>query len=377
MANYAVGLMSGTSLDGVDVALVEIEGVSLETKVRLIDFITVPFSKEMKNRIEKSLSVDESSNVLLCSLNFELGEVFGEAVLKICEKNKLMSSDLLFVASHGQTIYHIPNGLEDYVASTLQLGESSIIAEKTKTTVISDFRYRDMAVGGQGAPIVPYSEIVLYQMPNVTRILQNIGGIGNATILPATENEQAIIAFDTGPGNMIIDELCRHFYQVEYDKDGQYAADGVVDEMVLAKMMSHPYLKKDFPKTTGREDFGREYTAQLIEAYDLSANDWIRTATLFTAKSIAEALAPFISGKTELIIGGGGSYNKVLVAMIKENLPEVAVKTQEDLGNSSEAKEAIAMVILGNQTYHHLPSNVPSATGAAKEVILGKITYYV
>lgn len=375
MTHYAVGLMSGTSLDGVDAALVEISGVNLETKVRLIDFLTIPFLPKMKKQIEKSLSIEESSNALLCSLNVELGEVFGEAVLEICKKNNIDSSTLLFVASHGQTIFHMPNGLDGFVPSTLQLGESSVIAERTKTTVISDFRYRDMAVGGQGAPIVPYSELVLYQDAKVTRILQNIGGIGNATILPSG-GETDTLAFDTGPGNMIIDELCRHFYQVEYDDEGNFASQGMVNEEVLESLMAHPYIQKKAPKTTGREDFGKEYTANLLKKYQLSANDWIRTATMFTAKSIAETIAPFAKGKTELIIGGGGSYNKVLIVTLKELLPEMTVKTQEDLGYSSEAKEAIAMAILGNQTYHRLPSNVPSATGAFREVILGKVTYY-
>ena len=375
MTHYAVGLMSGTSLDGVDAALVEISGINLKTQIKLIDFLTVPFSEDVKNQIKKSLSIEESSNILLCSLNIELGELFGETVLEICKRNNIDSSTLLFVASHGQTIYHLPNGIDGFVPSTLQLGESSVIAERAKTTVISDFRYRDMAVGGQGAPIVPYSELVLYKDAKITRILQNIGGIGNATILPAG-GETDTVAFDTGPGNMIIDELCRHFYQVEYDDGGNFARQGTVNEDVLKILMAHPYIQKKIPKTTGREEFGKEYTENLLKTYTLSANDWIRTATMFTAKSIATTITPFIIGETELIIGGGGSYNKVLIAMLKELLPEVAVKTQEDLGYSSEAKEAIAMAILGNQTYHRLPSNVPSATGAAREVILGKVTYY-
>lgn len=376
MSNYAVGLMSGTSLDGIDVALVKIEGKNLTTALELIDFMTVELPGQTKQRIQKGLSLTQSDVALICSLNFELGTLFGEAVLEICQKNNLASSDLLFVASHGQTMYHLPNGTEEYSPSTLQVGESSLIAEIVKTTVISDFRYRDMAVGGQGAPIVPYSEYVLYQDILKTRIMQNIGGIGNATVLPAAGSLNDVTAFDTGPGNMIIDELCRHFYQVEYDRDGNYASQGQVNHEVLTNLMAHPYIKLPAPKTTGREDFGHEFTMELLATYNLSANDWIATATMFTAQSIATAITPFVKGETELIIGGGGGYNKVLVAMISEALPEVKVMIQEDLGFSSEAKEAIAMVVLGNQTYHHLPSNVPSATGATKEVILGKVTYY-
>lgn len=376
MSNYAVGVMSGTSLDGIDVALVEITGKNLTTRLKLIDFITVDFAPKTKQRIQAGLSLEQSNVALICSLNFELGAIFGDAVLEICHKNQLASEELLFVASHGQTMYHIPNGTADYVPSTLQISESSLIAEKVKTTVISDFRYRDMAVGGQGAPIVPYSEYVLYQDIRTTRIMQNIGGIGNGTVLPAAGSLKDVTAFDTGPGNMIIDELCRHFYQEEYDRDGGYASQGQVNEEVLAALMAHPYIQKAVPKTTGREDFGYEFTMNLLASYELAPNDWIATATMFTAQSIASAIQPFVKGKTELIVGGGGSYNKVMMAMLTDCLPDVSVMIQEDLGYSSEAKEAIAMTILGNQTYHHLASNVPSATGAAREVILGKITHY-
>lgn len=374
--SYAVGLMSGTSLDGIDVALVEINNKGLSTDLKLVDFITVAFEKATKERIQAGLSIEKSNVAMLCSLNIELGQLFGEATLEICRKNAIASSDLLFVASHGQTLYHQPVQTAELIASTLQLGESSVITELTKTTVISDFRYRDMAVGGQGAPIVPYSEYVMYQKANTTRILQNIGGIGNATVLSANGNMEDVLAFDTGPGNMIIDELCRHFYDEEYDKDGYYGSQGTVNEEILSELMMHPYIQKPTPKTTGREDFGKEFTEKLLATYDLSKNDWLATATMFTVRTITETIKPFIAGETELLIGGGGSYNKTMLKMLKELLPDVKVMIQEDLGFSSEAKEAIAMTILGNQTYHHLPSNVPSATGASRGVILGKITYY-
>lgn len=374
--SYAVGIMSGTSLDGIDVALVEIEGKGLQTVVELIDFLTVPFTKKTLTNIKNALSIDNSTVALLCSLNFELGELFGEAVVTICQQNDIDSSQLLFVASHGQTLYHQPVATPEFQASTLQLGESSVISEITKTTVISDFRYRDMAVGGQGAPIVPYSEFVMYQKDDTTRILQNIGGIGNATILVANGGLADITAFDTGPGNMVIDEMCRQFYQKEYDKDGYYSSLGTVNDQVLAELMTHSYFSKPLPKTTGREDFGKEYTTELLSRHQLTANDWIATVTMFTAQSIAEAIKPYVKGQTELLIGGGGSYNKTLIKMLQELLPDVQVMIQEELGYSSEAKEAIAMTILGNQTYHHLPSNVPSATGGQRAVILGKVTHY-
>ncbi|WP_035052308.1 anhydro-N-acetylmuramic acid kinase AnmK [Carnobacterium pleistocenium] len=375
---FAVGIMSGTSLDGVDAALVEIHGTNTDTTVQLMEFTTYPLSTEIVKKIKDVLSVETSSVDKICSLNVELGYVFSEAAKAVCEKADFALDQVDFVASHGQTIYHLPVPGSHQSASTFQIGESAIIAEETKTMVVSDFRTRDMAVNGQGAPIVPYSEFVLYRDAERTRLLQNIGGIGNVTIIPSGAQIEEIIAFDTGPGNMIIDELCQFFYQEAYDKNGEHASQGIVDQEMLSEMMAHPYIERKYPKTTGREDFGAEYTANLIGQWQnkVAPDDFIATATRFTAQSIAVNISPFIDQQTELIIGGGGSYNPTLVQMIKEQLPEISVLIQEEVGFSSEAKEAIAMTILANQTIHHLPSNVPSATGAMKPVILGKITYY-
>ena len=375
---FAVGIMSGTSLDGVDAALVEIHGTNTDTTVKLVEFTTYPLGKDIIKKIKEVLSVETSSVDKICSLNVELGYVFSEAVKAVCKKAAFPLEQVDFVASHGQTIYHLPVPGAHQVASTLQIGESAVIAEETKSMVVSDFRTRDMAVKGQGAPIVPYSEFVLYRDTKRTRLLQNIGGIGNVTVIPAGAQMEDVLAFDTGPGNMIIDELCQHFYQEAYDESGAYAAKGKVNQGLLSEMMAHPYIERPYPKTTGREDFGVEYTAALIKKWGtrVTPNDFIATATQFTAQSIAVNICDFVDDQSDLIIGGGGSYNAVLVQMIKEQLPHVNVLIQEEVGFSSEAKEAIAMTILANQTIHHLPSNVPSATGARKPVILGKITYY-
>lgn len=373
----AVGLMSGTSLDGVDAALVEITGVNETTQLELLKFNSYSFTEDVKARIKAALSVETSNVEIICSLNFELGQLFGEAVVKICQEAGISSEELGFVASHGQTIYHLPRPEKTNLRpSTLQIGESAIISEIAKTSVVSDFRYRDMAVGGQGAPIVPYSEYILYRSTESTRILQNIGGIGNATVIPRNGQLDQLTAFDTGPGNMIIDELCRRFYGQEYDRDGAHGANGQVDQEVLQSLLKHPYFTKAFPKTTGREDFGTEYVTKILDDYQLAPDDWIATATALTAETIAQAVRQFADGQTELIVGGGGSYNPTLVKMIKVALPNIKVMIQEDLGYSSDAKEAIAMTILGNQTIQRQPSNVPSATGASKPVILGKVTYY-
>lgn len=373
---YAVGLMSGTSLDGVDAALVDISEENEKTKVQLVAFETYSIPAETLKRINQVLSIEESNVERICSLNVELGYLFSDAVKQICQKAEIETEELEFVASHGQTIYHLPNPGHQQFSSTLQIGESAVICEETKTTVVSNFRERDMANGGQGAPIVPYSEYVLYRDEKRTRLLQNIGGIGNVTVIPKNANLNQLIAFDTGPGNMIIDELCRYFYQKEYDHGGAYAALGTVNQELLAELMAHPFISKSYPKTTGREDFGNEFTKQLLAKWPMTANDLIATVTEFTAASIAENLKPFIDSETDLIVAGGGSYNGTLIQMLKAQLPDIHVVIQEDIGYSSEAKEAIAMTILGNQTLHHKPSNVPSATGAKKPVILGKITYY-
>lgn len=373
---YAVGLMSGTSLDGIDAALVEINGKDEATTVELLAFSTLPFDRAVLQRIREALAIETSDVEKICSLNVELGERFAQAALLVCEKACISNEELAFIGSHGQTLFHIPFAREAFVASTLQIGDPAVICERTKTTVVSNFRERDMAVGGQGAPIVPYSEYVLYQKPGVTRLLQNIGGIGNVTVLPQSGKQTDMIAFDTGPGNVIMNELCVHFFNQEYDNDGLYAKQGTVNQALLDELMAHPYIKKAYPKTTGREDFGKQFTMALIEKWPLNPADLIATATMFTAKSIAEAVRPFINGETELIIGGGGSYNPTLVMMIKEELPEVSVLIQEEIGFSSEAKEAVAMAVLANQTLQHRIGNVPNATGAKRAVPLGSITYY-
>lgn len=372
---YAIGLMSGTSLDGVDAALVEISGVNENTKVELVHFSSLDMPLKIEQRIRASFSLEESNSALISSLNAELGELFAEAAIKVSEESEISLSEVAFIASHGQTIYHIPNSTEEYQASTLQIGEAAVIAERTGCTVVSDFRPRDMAVGGQGAPIVPYSEFILYRDEKRTRLLQNIGGIGNVTVIPPRGSLDKLVAFDTGPGNMIINELTQHFYDEPFDRDGQHGQNGSVHQELLAEWLQHPYFAKPVPKTTGREDFGTQFVQAYLRKFELSTDDWIATATRFTAETIAKGVRPFITKNTDLIIGGGGSYNPTLVAMIKEVLPEISVLRQEDLGLFSDAKEAVAMTILGNQTMHQQPSNVPSATGAQKAVILGKVTF--
>lgn len=375
----AVGLMSGTSLDGVDTVLCEISGQDESTKVKQLYFKTYDIPESLRTKIRKCCSRELIPVDLICSLNFELGYLFADSVKSLCKDANVKLEDLSFIASHGQTIFHIPKPYDDYVTSTLQIGEAAIIANECKTKVISNFRVMDMAVGGEGAPLVPYSETLLYSEKNQAVALQNIGGIGNVTVLPKKGDTKKVIAFDTGPGNMMIDEAVRTFYGKKYDTDGYYARQGNLISSLAAELKEHPYFNLEIPKTTGREMFGEHFTKSILEKYhSCEPNDLIHTFTWFTAYSIAYHYKKYLIseyGLKKCIIGGGGAYNSYLLELIRNEIPEVTVMTQEEHGFSSEAKEALAFVILGNQTYHRSPSNVPSATGAKKSVILGQITY--
>lgn len=372
----AIGLMSGTSLDGIDAALVEIEGYGKDTSVVLKEFITMEMPKDTRNRIKQACDDETSSSSLICSLNFELGYLFSKAVDVLREQAGVTKEEITFIASHGQTIYHMPHTEHGMNAGTLQIGEPAVIAYEQETTVVSNFRTMDMAAHGQGAPLVPYSELLLYGEKGKTIALQNVGGIGNVTVL----SDDGIYAFDTGPGNMMMDEICTRYFDCPYDEAGTLAAQGVVNERLLMELMQHPYMKKIPPKTTGREDFGQCYVQDILSRYpDVSPFDLLTTFTMFTAKSICFHYQRDIIERTgkldRAIFGGGGAHNDVLIHFVKELLPDVEILLQEDLGFSSDAKEAIAFAIMGNETLHHQPSNVPQATGAKQSVILGNVTY--
>ncbi len=375
---YAVGLMSGTSLDGIDAALVEIDGQGKNTKVKLIEFMTLSLPSDVKEEIKIACSEEKSSVDLICSLNFKLGYLFADAANKVCEKAGMNIEELDFIASHGQTIYHLPKNKANLVSSTLQIGEPAVIAYETGVKVISNFRVMDMASGGEGAPLVPYSEYVIYGNDDENVALQNIGGIGNVTVIPKGGNIDRVFAFDTGPGNMIIDEVCLRLFNLAYDADGKIAATGKIQEDMIEDLMSHPYIYSIPPKTTGREDFGQQFVDKVLKKYSKrNSEDILSTVTMFTAKSIAENYKKFILDKIKLnkvVIGGGGAHNKTLLAYLREELPNITIVTQDDIGLSSDAKEAVAFVILGNETLHSSFSNVPSATGAREKVILGNIT---
>ncbi|GIN86397.1 anhydro-N-acetylmuramic acid kinase [Heyndrickxia sporothermodurans] len=378
MEKLVVGLMSGTSLDGIDAALVKISDFGISTKVELIHFNTFPFTEELKKEILQCMDIHTSSVALLTSMNFKLGSLFAEAVKKVCREADVPLTRIDAIGSHGQTVYHLPIQSDEYAKSTLQIGEPAIIAYETGVTVISNFRAMDMAAGGEGAPLVPYTDYLIYQSQSKGRALQNIGGIGNVTVLPKGGTLDHLYAFDTGPGNMVIDEVCRKRLGLSYDPNGEWASNGKVNKQIVDLWMKEEYFDLSPPKSTGRELFGTHFTEKILKEYnDLSNEDLIATVTYFTAYSIADAYKRYVFPNAhidEMIVGGGGSYNHTLIRMLKELLPNIAIYIQEDIGYSSDAKEAIAFSILANETIHQQYSNVPRATGSKEQVILGSIT---
>lgn len=375
----AVGLMSGTSLDGLDVVLCEIEKFGINTKIKELAFKTFPFPVKLRETVQKIAENHAVGIAQICSVNFELGKWFSDSVLAICSDYGINSSELGFIASHGQTVYHIPKAQGELVASTLQLGESAVIAYDCQCPVVSNFRTMDMAAGGEGAPLVPFSEFVLYRSETDTVALQNIGGIGNVTIIPANAELSEVFAFDTGPGNMMINDAMEILYQKTFDKGGKIASTGKIIDELKEELKQHPYLNIQPPKSTGREEFGADYTKRLIEKYnELPPQDFIATITWFAAYSMAFSYRQYVMPShnlSEIILAGGGVHNLNLLQNLKDLMPEVRVVTQEEKGFSSDSKEAVAFVVLGNETLNHQTSNVPSATGAKEGVVLGNIVF--
>lgn len=376
-----IGIMSGTSVDGVDVAIISVKGSGDKLSYQQLAFDTVDIPQALRREIFRQFSPSESAVDKLCSLNFELGKLFASAARTVVEKAGLRIEDIDFIGSHGQTIYHIPvdQSGAGLVKSTMQIGEASVLAEMFQCPVVSDFRVRDMAAGGEGAPLVPYVDHLLFRLDSKNIALQNIGGIGNVTYLPKGGSASDVIAFDTGPGNMIMDEAMNILTEGQFlfDNNGDLAAKGTVHQVILDELMNHPYLGLPIPKSTGRELFGAAYTRRLVDrmlGMGLSSADILATLTKFTALTITDQLGRFLPGEVDtLVVSGGGAYNATLLGFLKE-LGDFAVKTQEDLGFSSESKEAVAFALLANETLFGVPNNVPSATGAAKQVVLGKLT---
>jgi anhydro-N-acetylmuramic acid kinase len=373
--------MSGTSADGIDVVVAEIGQTQGKLQARVVTHLQRPFAPSLRRQILRVCL--HGSVTEICELNFLLGERFADAALAAMRKANIKARDVAAIGSHGQTIHHLPNAR---TPSTLQIGEPAIIAERTGITTIADFRVRDMAAGGQGAPLVPFADWALLTHDSRPRIVQNIGGIGNLTFLPARAKLKDVIAFDTGPGNMIIDAVVFALSRSRetYDRDGQWAARGKVSAKLLAEMMAHPFLKKHPPKTTGREEFGEPFMRKILTSARrarLRPEDIVTTTTAFTASSIAEAYRRFVlpklnrreRNKLQIILGGGGAKNATVRRMLAERIDFAEFLTHEDFGIANSAKEALAFAILAHETLAGRPGNVPGATGAKKAVVLGKI----
>ena len=380
-----IGLMSGTSVDGIDAAIVEITGYSLETTVNLIAFETFPFPPDVPQRILALCQPDTGRVDAICEMNFYIGHLFAEAVKHILQKRGMHASNIDLIGSHGQTIHHLPKDPstdchDSYYSSTLQIGEPAVIAHETGIPTIADFRVADMAAGGQGAPLVSYPDYLLFRDSTKTVGLLNIGGIANLTVLPTNGSFGSVSAADTGPGNMCIDAVVNEITNgtERYDKAGQRAAQGTPYLPLIDEWLNHSFFQLTPPKTTGREMFGHAFAMECLAAcreHNLSDNDCIATLTELTVQTIALYIAQFVPAQhpiDTLYVSGGGVHNQTIMQRLNEVLVNTAVEPVDNSGISADAKEAIAFAILANESLHGQVGNLPSATGASMRKVLGK-----
>jgi len=381
-----LGLMSGTSADGIDIALANISGVPPRAKARLVNHTAVKFPAQVRAEILRVAEQRAITAGELSQLNFQLGQLFAEAAKTACKRFGVRMASVDLIGSHGQTIFHQGSAvpyLGGRVASTLQIGEAAVIAAQTGVTTVADFRPADMAIGGQGAPLVPYADYLLYSDGKLGRTSLNLGGIANVTVIPAGAARERVFAFDTGPANMLIDALVAHFTRgrKKFDGGARMALAGRAIPALLDELMRDPYLKKAPPKSTGREYYGGAYMKRVLalgRRYRAKPNDLIRCVTIFTALSVVDALNRFVTPKTkldQLIVSGGGARNPLIMAQLAAALPGIEVLSSSRLGVPEEAKEAFAFALLAYETFHQRAGNVFSATGASGPAILGKVSY--
>jgi anhydro-N-acetylmuramic acid kinase len=399
MSMIVAGVMSGTSADGINVALVrfpsERDGRARRPSPRpdphsdfkLLAHHEYPFPASIRQAILETMNAELARVADLARLNFHLGELYAEAVAKTARKHRVQ---LDLVGCHGQTLYHqgvAKRFLGRKLAVTWQTGEGAVLAARLGVPVVSDFRPADMAAGGKGAPLVPFLDYFLYRHQRIGRIAQNIGGIANLTAIPAGASLGQVLAFDTGPGNMVIDAVMEDLYGRRYDRDGKVAASGRVLDGVIARLLRAPFFRQKPPRTAGREEFGREYVSRFRQLCHPAAKpDVVATATALTARSIADAVQRFVVPRfgarrkmtsRQMIVSGGGAKNPTLIAMLSNEISPLGIELHfsDEFGLPAEAKEAVAFALLAHETWHRRPSNVPSATGAKRAVILGKISY--
>lgn len=382
-----IGLMSGTSADSVDAALVLVKGHGLETKAELLQFHRSPFDPDLREEIFKLFDAKTATVEKICRMNFLLGELFAEAAKKVTQEAGISMDEVDLIGSHGQTIYHLPQPTPLFgykIRSSLQIGEPSVIADRTGVMTVANFRARDIAAGGEGAPLVPYVDYLLFRSSEKSIGLLNIGGIANITVIPRDSDLEEVYAFDTGPGNMIIDYTVNRITDgaLNYDQDGQMALSGHSDPALLTELLKHPYFARKPPKSTGREEFGAHYAGQLLRdslSRGLTNIDLITTLTRFTAKTIALGINRFAPGLEEIIVSGGGGKNPAIINFLNEELPEKEIRFLEDCdifhGSvwAGQAKEALAFAILANETIFGHSTNLPRVTGAKHMAVLGTI----
>jgi anhydro-N-acetylmuramic acid kinase len=377
---YVVGLMSGTSVDSIDAVLVSITGFGISTRFKELAFVSYPYPKGFHEFVLRNSLPGSGTVSDICTLNILIAHFFADAVRAVAKKARVRLSDIDLIGSHGQTVHHIPVPKKLFgksVRSTLQIGDPSTIAKLTGIVTVGDFRTGDMALGGQGAPLVPYFDFLAFRSEKKNRALLNIGGIANITALPKGCSVADVVALDTGPGNMVVDALMKRFYGRPYDKNGVTAFKGRILVDLMVHLLRHPYFKQKPPKSTGREMFGASFVNDILRSARHShKQDIITTVSEFTPVTIYHQYTTFFRKHMmpdELIVSGGGAHNRFFMEGLRRYFAGARVVTSDQLGMSSDSKEALCFALLANETIHHQSSNVPSVTGASHPTVLGKI----
>ncbi|MGH9432366.1 MAG: anhydro-N-acetylmuramic acid kinase [Terriglobia bacterium] len=382
-----VGLMSGTSMDGVHAALVEISGPANHPRVQMHAFASVPYPVLLRTRLLHVASGHPTTAAGISELNFLVGEMFAQAAQVVCRRAGIRPDQLAVIGSHGQTVFHQGKAITalesrhrtSTTPSTLQIGEPAIIAQRTRACVIADFRTADMAAGGEGAPLVPLIDYLLLRHTKIGTLALNIGGIANITVIEAAARQEDVYGFDTGPGNMVMDALVSRTTQgrESFDADGRMASSGTIDKRVLNEILRLPFFSHPPPKSAGREQFGADFVDHFFRAKrGKTSCDLVATATELTARSIALAVQNFVprrKRKGRMVVSGGGAHNRFLLARLAAHLPTFEIRLSDDFGLPADTKEAIAFALLADRTLHGLPGNLPRVTGARWPVVLGKV----
>ncbi len=366
-------MMSGTSLDSIDACLIKIYD---DLSFKIMESYSLEYPQKIREKLFR-LANNDADVADVCFMNFVVGDLFAKCANELLKKAGIKSSSVDFISSHGQTVFHMPDKKEIEgikTGSTLQIGDISVISQKTGIMTVGDFRTKDMAADGQGAPLVPFADNILFGKDK-NRLIQNIGGISNVTVI---SKDCEIFAFDNGPGNMLIDYFTQKLFSCSFDKNGDFASKGNIDEKWLQELLNEPYYDLIPPKTTGRELFNEKYAEKIYNSAPKNKYDVISTITALTAKVITDSYKKFIMSKTsvdEVVLGGGGAYNKSLISYMKRYMPQLIIKTHEDYGIPNKLKEAVAFAYLGYYTIKRQPNNVPSCTGAEMPVVMGKISF--